>query len=152
MPPMTREQADAFLRESRAHAVVATINKDGSPQLTPVWYHWDGKTLTFALQERTLKLRNLQRDPRLTVMVHAEPNGDRYVVLRGRATIHREDVQGWRRRIWGRYVGRKTIEKWLPQLSRPDQPMAVVRMVPEKVVGLDLPTMVELFAGGGPEG
>jgi PPOX class probable F420-dependent enzyme len=152
MPPMTKEQADTFLNESRAHAVVATINKDGSPQLTPVWYHWDGRVLSFAVQERTVKLRNLQRDPRLTVIVHAEPHGERYVVLRGRATIHRDDVQAWRRRIWGRYVPKSTIDKWLPQLSRPDQPMALVQMAPEKITGSDLPTMVELFAGGTPKG
>ncbi len=150
MPPMTAEQTDAFLRQSRAHAVVATINKDGSPQLTPVWYHWDGRTFTFAVQERTLKHRNLQRDPRLTASVHAEPNGEKYAVLSGRATIERGDVQAWRRRIWGRYVAPREVIKRLPEGSQPDPPMVVVHLVPDKLSGSHLPMMVELFASGPP--
>ena len=38
--PMSREEMDAFLAEPR-NAIVATVNPDGFPQLTPIWFHWE---------------------------------------------------------------------------------------------------------------
>ena len=41
-PPLSPEKRDAFLA-GKWNAILATIKKDGSPQLTPVWYRWDGE-------------------------------------------------------------------------------------------------------------
>ena len=45
MPVELSEKARAFLQERR-FAVLATINKNGSPQLTTMWYLLDGDTIT----------------------------------------------------------------------------------------------------------
>jgi len=76
--------ATEFLREDHV-AVVSTLNKDGSPQVTTIWYllQEDG-TLIMSTPGRTQKVKNLLRDPRITVCVGDER---RSVSLYGTVTI-----------------------------------------------------------------
>jgi PPOX class probable F420-dependent enzyme len=71
----------AFLREPR-DAVVTTINKDGSPHLTVVWYDLRGDEVLLNTTDDRMKYRNLERDPRLSILVG---DGKHYVRIDGRA-------------------------------------------------------------------
>jgi PPOX class probable F420-dependent enzyme len=64
--------AQQFLREDHV-AVVSTINKDGSPQVTTIWYllQEDG-TIIMSTPGRTQKVKNLRRDPRIALCVGDE--------------------------------------------------------------------------------
>lgn len=64
--------AKEFLREDHV-AVISTLNKDGSPQITTIWYLFreDG-TLIMSTPGRTQKVKNLRRDPRIAVCVGDE--------------------------------------------------------------------------------
>ncbi len=84
---MTRILSDwarAFLREDHV-AVVSTLNTDGSPQVTTIWYllQEDG-TLIMSTPGRTQKVKNLRRDPRIAVCVGDERHS---VSLYGIVTI-----------------------------------------------------------------
>jgi PPOX class probable F420-dependent enzyme len=76
--------AREFLREDRV-AVVSTLNTDGSPQVTTIWYllQEDG-TLIMSTPSRTQKVKNLRRDPRIAVCAGDER---RSVSLSGTVTI-----------------------------------------------------------------
>ena len=76
---MTAEQVTAFLNEASI-LQVATIGKDGSPHLAPMWFVMEGDTIVFRSFTRSQKIVNLQRDPRLTVLAE---DGDAYAELRG---------------------------------------------------------------------
>ena len=65
---MNLEEVAGFLSESRI-AVMATINRDGTPQLTPNWYRYDGRVLTFVTTKERLKYINLRRDNRMSVCI-----------------------------------------------------------------------------------
>ncbi len=84
MTHILSDWARAFLREDRV-AVVSTLNKDGSPQVTTIWYllQEDG-TLIMSTPGRTQKVKNLRRDPRIAVCVGDER---RSVSLYGMVTI-----------------------------------------------------------------
>ena len=71
------------LLESTAVAFVSTIGPRGEPQTTPLWFLWEDGALRFSLVEGRQKLRNLRRDPRISVVVvdPAEPTW--YLELRG---------------------------------------------------------------------
>ena len=86
MAAMTAEQIDGFLDERR-NAVVATLNPGGTPQLSPVWYIMDGGKMYISTSDRSVKMRNLRRDPRISVCVEGGPNDFRYVTLTGRASF-----------------------------------------------------------------
>ncbi len=84
MTHILSDWARAFLREDRV-AVVSTLNTDGSPHVTTIWYllQEDG-TLIMSTPGRTQKVKNLRRDPRIAVCVGDER---RSVSLYGMVTI-----------------------------------------------------------------
>ena len=71
------------LLESTAIAFISTIGPTGAPQTTPQWFLWDDGALHFSLVEGRQKLRNLRRDPRLSVVVANPADPTWYVELRG---------------------------------------------------------------------
>jgi PPOX class probable F420-dependent enzyme len=71
------------LLESTAVAFVSTIGPQGEPQTTPLWFLWEDDALHFSLVEGRQKLRNLRRDPRLSVVVADPADPTWYVELRG---------------------------------------------------------------------
>ncbi len=72
------------LLASRAVAFVATIGKHGEPQMTPIWFLWDGERVRLSLVEGRQKLRNLRRDPRISVAVIDPARPTFYLEVRGR--------------------------------------------------------------------
>ncbi|MCC6627610.1 MAG: PPOX class F420-dependent oxidoreductase [Chloroflexi bacterium] len=73
----------AFL-EAPHYCVMATINADGTPQLTTMWYDLTDDYLVLNMTRGLLKERNVRRDPRMAICVE---DGMRYVTLSGRAEI-----------------------------------------------------------------
>ena len=63
---------------------VATINPDGSPQLTQTWVDTDGEHVLVNTVEGFQKVRNLRRDPRISLNVTDPDNTFRYFRIRGR--------------------------------------------------------------------
>ena len=79
-------QALEFLQADR-HAVLATNGTNGRPQLTPVWYLFEDGVLYVSAQTSTVKVRNLRRDPAVTVCIDGGRGDARYVALSGRAEL-----------------------------------------------------------------
>jgi PPOX class probable F420-dependent enzyme len=71
------------LLESRALALVSTLGPGGAPQITPIWFLFDGGRVRFSLVEGRQKLRNLRRDPRVSVVVIDPSRPTHYIELRG---------------------------------------------------------------------
>jgi PPOX class probable F420-dependent enzyme len=72
-------------------AHLGTINRDGSPQVTPIWIDLeDGRPVLNTVVGR-VKHRNILRDPRVTLEIGPADDPYRYVELRGRATELTED-------------------------------------------------------------
>lgn len=65
---------------SRKNLQVATLNKDGSVQLTTLWFALVDGAIVFETFTKSQKIVNLKRDPRITVLVE---DGDTYDQLRG---------------------------------------------------------------------
>jgi len=109
------DSARAFLDEKR-FAVLATINKDGTPQLTVMWYELQGDEIMMNTAHGRLKDRNLERDARIAICVE---DGQRFVTLRGTVTLNDEQeiAQADIARLSARYNGpeRAGIHAELPQ-------------------------------------
>jgi PPOX class probable F420-dependent enzyme len=71
------------LLRSRAVAFVSTIGRSGAPQITPLWFLWDGDRVRISLVEGRQKLRNLRRDPRIAVAIADPARPTFYLELRG---------------------------------------------------------------------
>ena len=68
--------------------VLATIKRDGRPQLSNVTYHFDTRDLAIevSITEPRAKTRNLRRDPRASLLV-ASDDGWSYAVAEGDAVL-----------------------------------------------------------------
>ena len=63
---------------------IATINSDGSPQLTPVWGNYGDEHILINTAEGRLKHKNIQRDPRVAVSVVDHDNPLTMTTIRGK--------------------------------------------------------------------
>jgi len=85
------EQPYADLLTSKALANVATLGPGGEPQVNPVWFDWDGTHLRFSNTTARQKYRNVQRDPRVAVLIVDPANPLRYLEIRGRVAAVEPD-------------------------------------------------------------
>ena len=136
MSGLTEEQR-AFLlgAPGRAHtAKVATVRADGRPHVAPVWFALDGDTIVFTTGERTVKGRNLRRDPRVAISVDDEAPPYSYLLIEGVATLIGDlaDVRMWAGRIGGRYMGADRADEYGARNGVPGE--LLVRVTPTRVV------------------
>ena len=73
-----------LLSVKKAFASLATINADGTPQVTPVWFDWDGSRIRINTARGRLKDKNLRRTPAVALAIIDPDNPYRYVQVRGR--------------------------------------------------------------------
>ncbi len=70
--------------QKKAFASLATVNADGTPQVTPVWVDFDGTHVRFNTAKGRLKDRNLRRNPAVALAISDPDNPYRYLQVRGR--------------------------------------------------------------------
>ena len=64
---------------------LTTVNPDGTPQPSPVWFLWDGDTVLMYSQPGTPKLRNIGQRPRVSLNFNSTPGGGDVVIISGDA-------------------------------------------------------------------
>jgi len=82
LPEFARQLLDAPV-----NATVASLEADGSPQLTLVWVKRDGDDVLFSTLAGRRKAQNYERDPRAAVLLFDPADPGRYVEVRGRVTV-----------------------------------------------------------------
>lgn len=79
------------LLSSTAVAHIATTGPGGEPQSNPVWFDWDGESVKFSQTRTRQKLRNVNRDPRISLSIVDPENHLRYLEIRGDVEKIEED-------------------------------------------------------------
>jgi len=72
------------LLQKKAFANLATLMRDGSPQVTPVWFDYDGKHVRVNSALGRVKDKNMRRDQRVSLAIQDPDNPYRYVEIRGK--------------------------------------------------------------------
>ncbi|MFD8571080.1 PPOX class F420-dependent oxidoreductase [Streptomyces sp. NPDC057694] len=121
------------LLDSKVFIGVATIQPDGSPQVSPVWAKRDGDDVLFSTTVGRRKEKNLRRDPRVTVLVQPADNPYAYAEIRGTVEITTEGGQELIDELSLKYTGKKYAE--FNASSADDAERVVVRVRARKVVG-----------------
>ncbi len=109
-------------------AHVVTLQPDGMPQTTPVWIDRDGGVPVFNTAKGRAKHRNLVRDPRVALSVHAADNPYSYLQVRGRAELVEEGAAEHIDRMARKYLGKDSYP-----FRQPGEERIIVRVVPEAV-------------------
>jgi PPOX class probable F420-dependent enzyme len=115
-----------FLDEPRV-AVLGTLRKDGSVQMSPVWHEWRDGGFNVWIGTDDIKARHLRRDPRLTILVAGSEPPLKGVEVRGEARFVQEAVTEAAVRIATRYVGHEEALRYTGALAGED---VIVRLEP----------------------
>jgi PPOX class probable F420-dependent enzyme len=123
-------KAKAFLA-GKHFAKLATLMKDGRPQLTPIWYMYEGDKLIINTSKDRVKYRNMKRDPRVSLLID---DGYPYVSIWGKARIATErdanrDIETLAIRYTGEKAGRKAARERYWKQKR-----VSVEIIPQRIV------------------
>ncbi|MGW7328934.1 PPOX class F420-dependent oxidoreductase [Streptomyces sp. NPDC054840] len=122
-----------LIDDSPVFATVATIQPDGSPQLSITWLTRDGDDLLISTTVGRRKEKNLRTDPRITVMINPADAPYSYAEVRGTAALTTEGGQELIDALSRKYTGKGYAD--FNPASKEDAERVVVRVTPRKVVG-----------------
>ncbi|QLE73419.1 PPOX class F420-dependent oxidoreductase [Streptomyces rectiverticillatus] len=133
MAAMLSDDLKKLLDDSPVFATVATIQPDGSPQVTVTWLTHDGDDLLISTTVGRRKEKNLRRDPRITVMINPPNAPYTYAEVRGTASLTTEGGQDLINELSRKYTGKDYAD--FNPAAKDDAERVVVRVTPRKVVG-----------------
>ncbi|GCE01405.1 PPOX class F420-dependent oxidoreductase [Embleya hyalina] len=114
-------------------AVLATVNRDGSPQTSVVWVGRDGDDILVSTQAGRLKDRNLRREPRASLTIYDPVDSDVYVEVRGTTTITEDVGRRLAVELAEKYEGPGAGDEYLN--LPPESVRVVVRLTPTRITG-----------------
>jgi PPOX class probable F420-dependent enzyme len=128
---LTDKQAQLLLGKN--FGSLATLNEDGSPQVTPVWVDWDGQFVLVNTLWSRAKPKQIARDPRVEISVTSSENPYQHVRIAGSADLVDEGAEEHIDKLAKKYVG----EDSYPWRSPGDR-RVIVRIRPERVADYNL--------------
>ena len=75
-------------------ASLGTVRPDGTVQVNPMWFGFDGEHLRFTHTTKRAKFRNLQRNPSMSLLIVDPGDSGRYLELRGQLAEVIPDPEG----------------------------------------------------------
>jgi PPOX class probable F420-dependent enzyme len=106
-------------------ASLSTVNPDGGPQSSVVWFLFDGEAVLFSVLATRQKARPVIRDPRVSVAIYDLANPYSSVELRGTAEVLPDP---------GRELSRQLSQKYLGEDPPPESgSRLILRVTPAKV-------------------
>ena len=113
-------------------ATLATIGKDGGPQLTEVWFLYENGQLKLSLNDSRLKTKNLIARPACSLLILDLGNPYRYIDVRGHARIEPDPNYTFADRVGAKYSSD------LREHDGPADQRVVVTIEPTNVFAVDM--------------
>ena len=149
MAEMSKKEIKKFLMEGTFTGKLATIKKDGSSHIVPIWFVLDGggkkKSATgrrakdddiiFTTDGTSIKAKNIQRDNRVSICVDDQRPPFSFVVVYGTAKIHRyrqRELFRFATKIAQRYMGKENAELYGRRNSTEGE--VLVRIKPTRII------------------
>ncbi len=124
------------LLKGKNFASIATLMKNGSPQVSTTWIDYDGTNILINTAEGRLKTKNAWRDPRVAIVVSEEGNPYNSVSIRGKVIDYDYDeADNHIDELAKQYFG---LDKY-PRQS-PDEKRIILRIKPERVFHMKPPS------------
>ena len=140
---MSEEELSLFLKK-QISLQIGTINKDGSPHLTTMWYFYDGENFIFHTYTKSQKIINLKRDSRITLLTEA---GSQYsdlqgIIVYGNAEIINgkdslEEVIRYMEMVGEKYVKDEDGAQYIEGMKLQAPKRSVVIVKPSKFISWD---------------
>jgi PPOX class probable F420-dependent enzyme len=119
---------DLLKDETRAHAYLATVMSDGTPQLTPLWFNVEGEHILINSAKGRIKDKNMRARPNIAILITDPKNPFyRFLQIRGRVVeITEKDAASHISALSLKY----DEKPWTVQAG---QTRVVYKILPEKV-------------------
>ena len=128
--PIPKSHADLFTK--KAFGNLATLNADGTPQVTPIWVDTEGGFIYFNSARGRRKDKNVRRDPRVAISIADPENPYRYLEIRGRVVeITEEGADEHLDKLAQRYIGR---DKYPPTWRFPNEVRRLYKIEPRHMI------------------
>lgn len=122
------------LFQFRNLAYVGTISKDGSPHITPVWAEMVEDLILINTFEESAKIRHITKDKRIALSVVEQNNPFNMVSIKGKVVEQTsEGADEHLKKLAKRYLG---IGKYY--YRKPDHKRVILKIKPEKIMGLSI--------------
>jgi PPOX class probable F420-dependent enzyme len=142
MTEMSKAEVARFLMQGTFTGKLATVKKDGSPHVVPIWFVMEngkgrGKAGTIILTtgDTSVKANNIQHDDRVSICIDDQKFPFSFVTIHGTAKIYpykQKEVLEWSTKIAERYVGKKNAKTYGEVNS--GEGAVLVRIKPTKVI------------------
>jgi PPOX class probable F420-dependent enzyme len=142
MTEMSKAEVARFLMQGTFTGKLATVKKDGSPHVVPIWFVVEnGKgrdkagNIILTTGDTSVKANNIQHDDRVSICIDDQKPPFSFVTIHGTAKIYpykQKEVLEWATKIAERYVGKKNAKTYGEVNS--GEGAVLVRIIPSKVI------------------
>jgi PPOX class probable F420-dependent enzyme len=143
MAEMSKKEIRKFLMKGTFTGKLATIKKDGSSHIVPIWFVLDrgnkksskGDDIIFTTNSTSVKAKNIQRDNRVSICVDDQTPPFSFVTVHGTAKIHhykQDELFRLASKIAQRYMGKDNAEDYGRRNSTEGE--VLVRIKPTRMI------------------
>ena len=149
MTEMSRAEIGRFLIQGTFTGKLATVKKDGSSHVVPIWFVLDnrnnsssssrggkiGRDIILTTSDTSVKAQNIQRDNRVSICIDDQIPPFSFVTIFGTAKIQpykQKEVLRWATKIAQRYMGKDNAEEYGKINS--EEGLVLVRIKPRRIL------------------
>jgi PPOX class probable F420-dependent enzyme len=148
MAEMSKKEIRKFLMQGTFTGKLATVKKDGSSHIVPIWFVLDGgsnkggsgrkgkdEDIIFTTDSTSVKAKNIQHDNRVSICVDDQTPPFSFVVVYGTAKIHlykQRELFRFATKIARRYMGKENAELYGRRNSTEGE--VLVRIKPTRII------------------
>ena len=142
MAKISKAEFRRFLMQGTFTGKLATVKKDGSSHVVPIWFVLDksnskGKVgdIIFTTGDTSVKANNIQRDNRVSICIDDQIPPFSFVTIFGTAKIYpykQKEVFKWAKKIAERYMGKRNAEAYGRRNS--EEGLVLVRIKPARII------------------
>jgi PPOX class probable F420-dependent enzyme len=125
-PDEAARQAAARILAGPHLSILSTTNADGSPQASVIFVKPDGPDLLFSTIKGRRKTRNMQRDPRVSLLVHSLSGDESYVAISGAVDLTDDPTAAFHQVMYDLHMG------GAPAPAEPGAERLIVRLRPTR--------------------
>jgi PPOX class probable F420-dependent enzyme len=144
MAQMTKSEIKKFLMKDTFTGKLATVKKNGSPHVVPIWFIVEEinsrnrntvRNIYFTTGRDSVKAKNIQRDSRVSICVDDQTPPFSFVSIYGNAKLipyRQKEALKWATKIADRYMGKENAKAYGERNSGEDE--VLVRIRPIKII------------------
>ena len=143
MTEMSKAEIGRFLMQGTFTGKLATVKKDGSSHVVPIWFVLDNRNsrgrkigdIILTTGDTSVKAQNIQRDNRVSICIDDQTPPFSFVTIFGIAKIHpykQKEVLRWATKIAERYMGKDNAEAYGKRNS--EEGLVLVRIKPRRIL------------------